>query len=404
MSEIDLVAAQSMDFLDPNVYEKGLPLAALRTLRNEAPVSWHLDRQGLGYWFIARHADVYAALRDPARFSSELGSASPQRLTEAELVPTRQLINSMDPPRHSRVRGLVTRPFAMKMIEQLRPRLREISLSLVSEVAERGSFDAIECLADPLPMAVLLELLGVPFSDRKRLAELSNALMHVEDPEFGAREDLLSNVQEIVGYFAKLSHIKRAHPADDLMSKLASATLEGEQLSDEELGLFFLPLLVAGTETTRSSIGWWMQIFAERPELLRQLKEDRALIPAAIEEHLRFTSPVMQLRRTAASDFEFGGQQLKRNDMVMLGVASANFDDRVFTDPETFSLTREKNPHIAFGMGPHLCIGAAMARAEMDVFLNVFLDRFSRVEIVGPMRRIHSCTMSSLKALPIQLT
>lgn len=401
-----IAKGESPDFLNPETFRHGIPHAAYRRLRDEAPVSWHVSSDG-GYWLLTRHEDVLSALRNPADFSSALGSAALHQLSEAELQNSRLMLNSMDPPEHARFRRLVTRPFALSVIEQRKSRIQEMTSALLDEVAERESCDVVRDLAEILPMRVIFELLGVPETDHARLAELSNALMHVDDPELGGSrspEHIINCVQQLVGYFIQLAHQKRAQPRDDLMTKLSDAEVDGDRLTDQELGLFFIPLLAAGHETTRSLIACGLHILAENPELYRRLSQDRSLLPGATEEMLRFVSPVMQLRRTATREFEFGGQTLRRGDRVVIALVSANHDERVFEAPLTFDPERSPNPHVAFGMGPHLCFGAALSRLEAQVFFNLFFDRFTALEISGPVARVNSVNMNTLKAMPVRLS
>ncbi len=396
---------EGQDFLAPETFRDGVPHDLYRAMRENEPVSWHESRDG-GYWLLTRHEDVATALRNPGDFSSALGSAALHQLSEVELQNSRRMINSMDPPEHARFRRLVTRPFALSVIEQRRARIHDMTEALLEDVAAREQCDVVRDLAEILPMRVIFELLGVPESEHVRLADLSNALMHVDDPDLGGSrspEHIISCVQQLVGYFIQLAHQKRAQPQDDLMTKLSNAEVDGDRLSDEELGLFFIPLLAAGHETTRSLIACGLHILAERPDLYSRLREQRELLPTTIEEMLRFVSPVIQLRRTASRDFEFGGQTLHEGDRVVIALVSANYDERVFENPLQFNPERTPNPHLAFGMGPHLCFGAALSRLEAQVFFNLFLDRFAAIELSGPVARVNSVNMNTLKTMPVRL-
>jgi cytochrome P450 len=401
-----IAKGESPDFLDPETFRNGIPHATYRMMRDEAPVSWHVSSDG-GYWLVTRHEDVVSALRNPGDFSSALGSAALHQLSEAEIQNSRLMLNSMDPPEHARFRRLVTRPFALSVIEQRKSRIQEMTDALLDEVAERESCDVVRDLAELLPMRVIFELLGVPESDHARLAELSNALMHVDDADLGGSrspEHIIHCVQQLVGYFIQLAHEKRAHPKDDLMTKLSDAEVDGDRLTDQELGLFFIPLLAAGHETTRSLIACGLHLLSESPDLYRRLSQDRALLPGAIEEMIRVVSPVIQLRRTATREFEFGGQTLHRGDRVVIALVSANYDERVFEEPLRFDPERTPNPHVAFGMGPHLCFGAALSRLEAQVFFSRFFDRFAAIETTGPAARVNSVNMNTLKAMPVRLS
>ncbi|WP_394832612.1 cytochrome P450 [Pendulispora rubella] len=395
----------SLDFLDPNVLAEGAPYEAYRTLRAEAPVTWlRTPFGGHDYWLVTRHADIQEILVNSTDFSSALGGTATRPLSEFELSVARQMVNVMDPPNHTRHRKLVTRPFAIKALEPLKPRVRALTAKMIDELAGRDVCDAVGELAAELPMQVILEVLGVPDADRGRLFEISNALMHVDDPEMGGSlEAVQMGVMELIGYFMKLAQEKRQRPQDDVMTLLAQSEVDGERLTDEELGMFFVPLLIAGNETTRSVIASGIEILASRPELYRQLRADPALLPGAIEEMIRYVAPICHLRRTASRDFEFRGQQMHHGDMVVLALASANRDESVFANPNEFDIHRRPNPHISFGYGPHLCFGAALTRLEANIFFDLFLDRFASVSPAAPSKRIRSNFMNSLKSLPIRL-
>jgi cytochrome P450 len=392
------------DFLDAETFAEQIPHEAYRTLRREAPVARLRAREGFDYWIVTRHDDAAAVLKNPADFSSARGGVATRRLGEFELQTSRQMLMAMDPPTHTRFRKLVTRPFAVAVIEENRPRIQQLTAELLDELRGRDTVDLVGDLAAELPMRVILEILGVPREDRARLFYLSNALMHVDDGDLSEGvSSIAERVTELVGYFISLAIEKRARPTRDLLSQLALCEVDGDRLSDQELGLFFVPLLVAGNETTRSLIASGLHELMARPALYATLRADRALLPGAIEEMLRYVSPIMQQRRTAARDVELRGQRIREDDMVIVANISANFDDDVFPDPQAFDLRREPNRHLSFGAGPHLCFGAALTRVEAHALFSLVFDRYEALAPAGAAARVRSNTMNLLKRLPARL-
>lgn len=392
------------DFLDARTFADAVPHAAYRLLRHEAPIAKLRAAESFDYWMITRHEHVAEVLKNAADFSSARGGVATRRLGDFELATSRQMLMAMDPPTHTRFRKLVTRPFAVAVIDDNRPRIEQLTAELLDEVRHCDTVDLVGDVAAELPMRVILELLGVPRSDRARLFYLSNALMHVDDPELSdGVASIADRVTELVGYFIQLAIEKRKRPQRDLLTQLAQCEVDGDRLSDQELGLFFVPLLVAGNETTRSLIANGLHALMARPALYDRLRADRALLPGAIEEMLRFVSPIMQQRRTAARALDFHGHAIAEDDMVIVANISANFDESVFRDPDELDIARAPNRHLSFGAGPHLCFGAALTRVETHAFWMLFLDRYRAVAPAGPAVRVQSNTMNLLKRLPAQL-
>jgi len=306
------------------------------------------------------------------------------------------LIN-MDPPQHTRYRRLISRAFAARAIERLEPAIREIARDCLARVRPGHTCDFVEAVAAPLPNRVIFELLGVPLADRDRLIAQANVMI-----DQSGTEAALGAAMGTYSYALQLAAERRRQPGDDLVTQLVRAEVDGERLSDPEITAFFLLLVVAGTETTRNLISGGLVTLLENPGELSRMRADRALLPSAIEEMLRHVSPVTQFRRTANRDAEFQGQKLREGDMVVLAHASANRDEAVFADPDRFDVGRAPNPHLAFGLGAHLCIGAALARMEGRVLYEELLARFGAAELDGAAVRVRSNFINGYRHLPVR--
>lgn len=395
------VPSETVDFLDPAVVERGVPHAAYRALRQSAPVSFQRSpcsgADDPGYWLLTRHGDVHRALIDSASYSSWLGTTSLRPEPAERLDVSRLMLLNMDPPAHTRYRRLISRSFASRAVEQLEPRVQQMCRELIDRIAARGSCEFVEDVASPLPMRVIFALLGVPEADWQNLVALSNHMIDNAgtDAAFGAALSMYS-------YSDQLASARRGSPGDDLISQLLTAEVNGDKLTQPEFNAFFLLLVVAGNETTRNLISGGLLALLENPEQLERLRQDRSLLPSAIEEMLRYVAPVVQFRRTAARDIELHDQHLREGDRVILSFSSANRDERVFTDPDRFDITRSPNPHVAFGVGPHLCIGASLARLEARCLFDELLPRLSELALDGPVVRARSCLINGIKSLPLR--
>jgi cholest-4-en-3-one 26-monooxygenase len=392
------------DFMDSATFASGVPHAAYRRLRDEAPVSWHA-RPDEGYWLLTRHRDVYDASVDWERFSSWRGSTQMDTPPSDNLQVVRLILLNMDPPDHTRYRRLLTRGFAARAIDKLEPRIRAMAVSLVDKVAPLGSCDFVNEIACDLPLQVILELLGVPEPDRHRLFVLSNQMIAPDDEQLGQGDDVaMRSAMEMYSYAFALASERRAHPGDDLISHLIGAEVEGERLTDGEINAFFLLLVVAGNETTRNLLSGGLQALFDHPEARARVQSERGLLPSAVEEMLRYVSPIKQFRRTANCDIELHGQKIRAGDKVILAHVSANHDERVFAHPERFDPTRSPNPHVAFGVGAHLCLGAALARLEARIMFEEIFRRLPDIAPAGPPRHLRSNFVNGFTSLPVRFT
>jgi cholest-4-en-3-one 26-monooxygenase len=393
-----------VDFLDLDTFVDGVPYAAYRRLRDETPVSWHAhDDVDKGYWLLTRHKDVHDASVDAARFSSWLGST--YMTTPPNIDVSRMMMLNMDPPDHTRYRKLISRGFASRAVERLEPRVRALATSLVDKIAPRGACDFVNEVACELPLQVILELLGVPEPDRHHLFTLSNHMISPDDEAAGrGREEAQRSALEMYSYAFAMATERRKDPRDDLVSHLVHAEVDGERLTDVEINAFFLLLVVAGNETTRNLLSGGLQALFDHPDERARVQADRSLWPSAVEEMLRWVSPIKQFRRTASCDFTLHGQTLRAGDKVVLAHISANHDERVFVEPERFDVRRAPNPHVGFGVGPHLCLGAALARLEARLMFDELLRRLPDIAPAGPPRRLRSNFINGWTSLPVRFS
>ena len=399
------MTASVVDLTDSSEYVTGVPHEYLASLRRRGVV-WIDEPNGPGFWAVTRHADCVAVNRDHEHFSSALKAVFIWELPEEELAQQQLMMLNMDPPLHTRYRRLVNKGFTPRMVSQLEQRIHETADGIIDSVIESGKADFVTEICAELPLIVIAELMGVPREDRHRVFDWSNRMVGNEDPEYGITADQASQAaMELYAYAAELFAGKRANPHDDLMSALTQVEIEGERLSELELELFFLMLAVAGNETTRNLMAGGMQSFFDHPDQWKRLVDDRSLLDSAVEEMLRYVSPVMNFRRQAVTDFELGGQQINAGDKVVFFHAAANRDETVFEDPDRFDIGRDPNPHIAFGGGgPHFCLGANLARLEIKVMFEHLLDRMPDISPAGPPERLRSNFINGIKHLPVSFT
>jgi len=408
------MALSDIDLWDKDRFVEGVPHDWFTELRREAPVFWHEGdpsfdgpQGGAGpFWCVTGYDDVVTVNRDNATFSSSEKLVFMWDPDEANLEHQRLLMLNMDPPLHTRYRRLINKGFTPRMVSELESTMRKRTIDIIDRVADRGECDFVVDVASELPLQVIADLMGVPQDDRHKLFDWSNQMIGAEDPEYGITEEITQNASmELYAFANTLAALKRADPKDDLISILTQSEVDGERLSDIELDLFFLLLTVAGNETTRNLISHGMVALLEHPEELEKVRANRALLPGAVEEMLRWASPVMHFRRTATRDVELGGQQIKAGDKVVIWYISANRDEHAFQEPFTFDVERSPNEHVAFGGGgPHFCLGANLARMEIQVMFDVVLDRLDDIEMTAPPARLRSNFINGLKHVPLTFT
>ncbi len=408
----------AVDVFSPAVFAAGIPHEALRRLRDEAPVCWQAEHPvgewpaGPGFWAVTRYADVRHVLRSPQLYSSHLGATQIRDPEPADLPFIRRMILNMDPPEHQRIRTLVTRAFTRRRLEGFAGAIAARAAALLETVVADGGADLPVQVTDEYPLTNLAELLGVPAEDRNLLLKWTNRVIGYQDPEHGEvvrdSEGKPLNPRspamlgEMFDYARGLAEHKHAHPGDDVMTALVHAEVDDERLGDDEVVMFFFLLTIAGNDTVRSALPGGVLALLEHPEAHRRLLAAPELLDPAIEEMLRWHPPVLTFRRTATADTELAGQPIAAGEKVVVYHISAHYDERAFPEPFRFDVARSPNDHVAFGWGPHLCLGAAFARMQLRAFFREFLTRVPRAELDGTPTRLTSNFINGITHLPLR--
>ena len=398
---------EDVNLADPGNFVPAVPHEMFEVLRRDAPVWFHPGTDEVeGFWCIVKHADLVELSRDYGHASSALGGITLHDASTEDLELQRQMMLMMDPPNHTKLRLLVNKGFTPRMIGRLDEHIRDIAKAIVDEVASRGKCDFVVEVAAQLPLRVIVEMMGVPDADRPKIFEWTNRLIGSEDPEYNvSRDEAIGAATEMFMYSTELAAEKRKNPGDDIISTLLQAEVEGNRLTDTEFNLFFQLLAVAGNETTRNLISIGMNFMFEHSDQWAKLVDDRSLLPSAIDEMLRYASPVMYMRRTAPEDFELRGQTIREGDKMALWYISANRDEDVFDDPQRFDITRSPNEFVAFGGGgPHFCLGANLAKLEIRVMFEELLNRLPDIERAGDIQRLRSNFINGIKHMPVKFT
>jgi cholest-4-en-3-one 26-monooxygenase len=398
---------EDVNLADPGNFVASVPHEMFEVLRRDAPVWFHPGTDEVeGFWCIVKHADLVELSRDYGHASSALGGITLHDASAEDLELQRQMMLMMDPPNHTKLRLLVNKGFTPRMIGRLDEHIRDIAKAIVDEVASRGECDFVVEVAAQLPLRVIVEMMGVPDADRPKIFEWTNRLIGSEDPEYNvSRDEAIGAATEMFMYSTELAAEKRKNPGDDIISTLLQAEVEGNRLTDTEFNLFFQLLAVAGNETTRNLISNGMNFMFEHPDQWAKLVDDRSLLPGAIDEMLRYASPVMYMRRTAPEDFELRGQTIREGEKMALWYISANRDEDVFEDPQRFDVTRSPNEYVAFGGGgPHFCLGANLAKLEIRVMFEELLNRLPDIARAGDIQRLRSNFINGIKHMPVKFT
>ncbi|MBI1212776.1 MAG: cytochrome P450 [Alphaproteobacteria bacterium] len=391
-----------IDLLSPQTFATGHPFAEYRWLRDHAPVHWHEEPNGPGFWAVTRYADVHDVDRNHAAFSSEptIMIQDPPPEQQAQFGPYKMML-MMDPPQHTAYRKLIRSAFTHDSADALGPRMGQLATEIVDKVIERGECDFVQDIAGEMPSYVIAELMGLPREDGRELYKLTE-IIHTA-PEALPEGAGAAAVAKMFEYGQGVISEKRARPANDLATRLLQAEVDGKRLDDIEFLLFFLLLVDAGGDTTRNLLASGLIALLEKPPELAWLKSDLASrLPAAREELLRWCTPVVYMRRTARHDTSIAGQPIKQGQKVVMYFGSANRDSAHFEQPDHLRLSRAPNEHIAFGNGPHVCLGQHIARIEIDAVLREVLSRMERVEIVGVPEWLPSNFISGPKHLSIR--
>jgi len=395
----------TIDLLDLDRFQRLEHHEMFRRLRAEAPIWWQDHPASTGFWNVVKHADVVEVGRDPARFSSELGGVGLLDPGQTRLADLRgQILTEMDPPKHTRYRLLVNKGFTPRMIGLLEQHLRYRAELIVDAVIGRGSCDLVGDIAAELPLQAIAEIMGVPHEERDLLFGWSNRLIGADDPEYAASPgEGKRAVEELAAYINDLAKSRRVAPRDDIVSKLINAEIDGDRLSEQEFDLFILLLTIGGNETTRYTTAAGVLALVQHPDQLALLREDLdGRLPDAVEEFLRWATPVYQFRRTATIATELRGQAIAAGDKVVEWYVSANRDEEVFDEPFRFDVTRSPNPHVSFGGGgPHFCLGANLARMELRLIFQEIVERMPDVRLTGEPEILRSNFISGIKHLPV---
>jgi cytochrome P450 len=384
---------------------------AFKSLREQRPMASFEEPdpgvdwipQGPGYYAVTRHADVLEASRRSDVFVSGLGATSAVDMPVEFLEFFGSMIN-MDDPRHARLRGIVSRAFTPRMLKQLEDDVVRAAAEIVEDIRDKGSCDFVTEVAARLPLKIICDMMGIPASDYPMVLSRSNVILSSGDPEYIPEgEDiaaaLLGAGGELAQMVQQLGRYRLDHPSDDLTSALVNAEVDGDRLSEQELGSFFILLVVAGNETTRNAISHGLRVLTDHPEQRRVWAEDvDGRARTAVDEIVRWASPVIFMRRTAVADTTLGGRDVKSGDKFLLFYNSANRDEATFADPWRFDVSRDPNPHVGFGgPGPHYCLGAHLARREITVMFRELFRRLPSIEATGEPVRLRSSFINGIK-------
>ena len=397
-------AAARIDFNDLDVWQRAVPHDWFAWLREHEPVYWQDQPRGVGtgYWCLTKHADIVATSKDFRRFSSGRG------MHIKDMGPgTEHMLINQDPPRHTRLRSLISHGFHPRMIANLEDKIREVVTEILDGVGPNGECDFVTDIAAELPLIVICELAGVPPEDRHKVFEWSNTMIGTgDDPEYSpGMEDATRAFLEVNDYATILGELRRHEPREDLVSAIVNAEIDGDKLLDIEIAVFFVVLMIAGNETTRNLMSGGMRAMIENPEQRERLAAEPALFQTAVDEMLRWVSPVNYFRRTATEDFELRGKTIRAGDKVCLWYPSGNHDEEVYDHPDSFDVGRTPNPHCAFGGGgPHFCMGFSLAQLEIRVMFEEIFRRLPDVQFAGPVQRLRSNFINGTRHMPVRFT
>jgi cholest-4-en-3-one 26-monooxygenase len=411
----DPTPLDELDVIGPESYMRnGYPHAAWKRLRKESPIHWFDVPGGVGFWAVTRREDIVWISKQPTRFINgpRLAIFEGGAPVEGERTFVRQLLN-MDPPDHAQYRGTASGWFTPRSIQRRSGEVRRIARELLNEMAGDGEVregDFVRDLAVPLTLGVLADMLGVPQADWPKMFEWTNRVAGSADPEFqaGGGEGSTPFVSieqtrnELFAYFAELAAERRKDPRDDIVSVLVHSTIDGAPMPPLELLSYFFVLVVAGNETTRNAASGGLLALIENPDEFAKLRADPELLNPAVEEIVRWTTPVIQFCRTATEDLELHGKQIRKGDAFCLFYPSANRDEEAFEDADRFHVDRRPNPHLGFGIGEHFCLGANLARLELRVIFGELAKRLDEIELAGPYDRMRSSFLGGVKRMPIR--
>jgi cholest-4-en-3-one 26-monooxygenase len=407
---------------DETLFERGLSPEAFALLRKHNPISWTPQGEiAKGHWNLVRYEDVLFVSRHPELFSSEKGITQFEPIHEENMTAAAtgngKMLITMDPPRHVKLRRLVNKGFTPRAVAAMEPHIREIANALLDDIAKKGKVDFVLEVAAQLPLAVICGMLGLQKEDWPLMFNLTNKVLGPGDPEYqtdvpeeqrgtpeAARITGSMGTMQMFGFFAQQVMQRREHRRDDLITLLTESELDGEVLTDEDVLWFCFLLILAGNETTRNAISGGLIALCENPKERAKLQADMGLLPSAVEEILRWVSPVMHMARVATQDTEIAGQKIAKGERVVMWYPSVNRDESVFPDGDQFRIERSPNDHLAFGIGEHFCLGAGFARLELQVIYEELFRRFPDIQMSAPAERLRSTFIGGIKHLPVEFT
>ncbi|WP_165774021.1 cytochrome P450 [Mycolicibacterium sphagni] len=407
-SRVASLLPSGFDFTDPDLIKEGMPVAQFAQLRKTAPVWWNEQPLGStvfddgGYWVITKHRDIRDISRDGHLWSTNKQGVVMRfadDMTKDQVEITKALLINHDAPEHTRLRKLVARLFTPRAVAKLEEKLADAARDIVAAAAAKGTGDFVDDIAMQLPLLAIADLLGVPEADRQKLFHWTNSIMNTDDPDFNDVDPIVANA-ELMGYAYSMAEDRRKCPADDIVTRLVEADIDGEALSEVEFAFFVILLAVAGNETTRNAMTHGMNAFFENPDQWELFKRERP--ETAADEIVRWATPVHCFQRTALQDVELGGVTIREGQRAGLFYSSANYDEDVFDDPFRFDILRDPNPHLGFGgNGAHFCIGANLARMEIKLIFNEIANQLPDISKLGEPQRLRSGWLNGVKELPV---
>jgi cytochrome P450 len=421
-TETQTLTLADIDLNDGLLFEQGLSHQAFKLLRREDPISWTPPTEDVkGHWNLVKYEDVLFVSRHPEIFSSEKGITEYEPIDESEALLAAQgngkMIITMDPPRHVKMRRLVNKGFTPRAVALWEPKIRETTNILLDRIAKKGESDFVLDVACNIPLAVICQMLGVPEKDWELMFALTNKVLGSGDPEYqtdvpedqrgtpeAARITGNMGTMQMFGYFAQALMARKTARTEDIISLLVDSEVDGEKLTDEDILWFCFLLILAGNETTRNAMSGGLLALCEHPDQKKKLLNDMSLIDSAVEEILRWVSPVTHMARVAKEDTAIRHQPIRAGERVVMWYPSVNRDEDVFPNADVFDITRTPNDHLAFGIGEHFCLGAGFARLELKVLFQELLRRFPDIDLAGPPQRLRSTFIGGIKHLPVKFT
>src|SRR5438874_3011765 len=418
-----MTVVDEINLLDLGIFERGEAHAAFRVLRRESPVHWNPGNDELkGFWSLLKYEDVLFVSRHPDVFSSAKGIngpglRDPENNPNATAQPGGISIITMDPPRHVKIRRLVNKGFTPRAVNAMEPRIRQITRTLLDRLADRNECDFVVDVASQLPLAVICGLMGIPEQDWPLMFQLTNQTLGAADPEYqaevvpeGERGTVAATTRtglagrlRMIAFFADLLKQRRSALENDLVSTLLESEVDGERLDEVDILAFCFLLVLAGNETTRNAISGGLQVLCEHPEERAKLQSKMSLIDTAVDEILRWTSPLHHMSRRTMAEVEIRKTTIHAGDPVLMWYPSANRDEDVFPDPYRFDITRQPNEHLAFGTHEHFCLGAGFAKKEIKVMFEELFARYPDIQLAGPPARLRSNFINGIKRMPVVL-